>query len=65
MAFLIAFTYTVTDGDSVSNSTIQGYILNINSIGTNLLGLTVSLIALNTIYSAISLLILGILIAII
>ena len=47
------------------NLTIWGYMPNINSIGTNLLGLVVLLIALNTIYSAISLLILGILTAII
>jgi hypothetical protein len=38
---------------------------NINSIGTNLLGLVVLLIALNAIYSVIFLLILGILIVII
>ena len=38
---------------------------NINSIKTNLLGLAVLLIALNVIYSTISLLILGILTAII
>ena len=39
--------------------------LNTNSIRTNLLGLVVLLIALNAIYSAISLLILGILMVII
>ena len=39
--------------------------LNTNSIGTNLLGLVVLLIALNAICSTISLLILGILTAII
>ena len=39
--------------------------LNTNSIGINLLGLAVSLIALNTIYSTIFLLILGILMVII
>ena len=39
--------------------------LNINSIGTNLLELIVLLIALNTIYSTIFLLILGILTVII
>ena len=38
---------------------------NINGIETNLLGLVVSLIALNAIYSTISLLILGILTVII
>ena len=65
MAFLIAFAYCVTDGNSISNSAIWGYALNTNSIKTNLLGLVVLLIALNAIYSAISLLILEILIAII
>ena len=49
----------------MSNLTIRGYAPNINSIKTNLLGLVVLLIALNTIYNAISLLILGILTAII
>ena len=49
----------------MSNLTIQGYAPNISSIKTNLLGLMVLLIALNAIYSTISLLILGILIVII
>ena len=49
----------------MSNLTIQGYVLNINSIKTNLLGPVVLLIALNAIYSTISLLISGILTAII
>ena len=65
MAFLIVFTRYITDSDSASNLTIWGYILNTNSIRTNPLGLIVLLMALNTIYSAIFLLILGILIAII
>ena len=65
MDFLITFTYYITDSNSVSNLTIQGYILNTNSVKTNLLGLVILLIALNTIYSTISLLILGILTAII
>ena len=65
MAFLIAFARAVTNGDSISNLTIQGYILNTNSIGTNLLGLVVLLIALNTICNTISLSISGILTAII
>ena len=49
----------------MSNLTIWGYTPNTNSIGTNLLGLVVLLMALNAIYSAIFLLILEILIAII
>ena len=65
MAFLIIFARCVTDGNSMSNLIIQGYVLNTNSIGTNLLGLVVLLIALNAICSTISLLILGILTVII
>ena len=65
MAFLIAFAYYITDSNSTSNLTIWGYTLNTNNIGTNLLGPVVSLMALNAIYSAIFLLILGILTAII
>ena len=65
MAFLIAFARYITNSDSASNSTIWGYMLNINSIKTNPSGLVVLLMALNAIYSAISLSILGILIVII
>ena len=65
MAFLIAFTRYIIDGNGTSNSTIRGYTLNTNSIETNLLGLAVLLMALNAIYSTISLLILGISTAII
>ena len=65
MAFLIAFTRYITGSNSTSNSTIQGYTLNTNSIGINPLGPVMSLMALNAIYSAISLLILGISIVII
>ena len=65
MAFLIAFVCYITDSNSISNLIIWGYIPNTNSIKTNLLGPVVLLIALNAIYSAIFLLILGILIAII
>ena len=65
MAFLIAFARYITDSNNMSNLTIQGYTPNINSVGTNLLGLAVLLMALNAIYSAISLLILEILTAII
>ena len=60
MAFLIAFARYIINSNSVSNSTIRGYALNTNSIRTNPLGLAVLLIALNAIYSAIFLLILGI-----
>jgi hypothetical protein len=55
MAFLIAFTRYITNSNSASNLTIRGYTPNTNSIGTNLLRLAVLLIALNAIYSAISL----------
>ncbi len=65
MAFLIVFAHYITNSDGVFNSTIQGYILNINSVGTNPLGLIVSLMALNAICSAMSLLILKILTVII
>ena len=65
MAFLIAFAHYVTDSDGVSNSTIQGYAPNTNSVGTNLLGPAVLLMTLNTIYSVISLSISGILTVII
>ena len=65
MAFLIIFACCVTNSNNMSNLTIWGYVLNINSIGTNLLGLIVLLIALNAICSTISLLILGILMVII
>ena len=65
MAFLIAFARYVTNSNSASNLTIWGYAPNINNIKTNLLGLAVSLMVLNTIYNTISLLILGISTAII
>ena len=65
MAFLIAFACYIINGNSAFNLTIWGYILNTNSVGTNLLGLVVLLMALNAICSTISLLILGILTAII
>ena len=61
MAFLIAFAHCVTNSNSMSNLTIQGYAPNTNNIGINLLGPVVLLMALNAIYSAISLLILRIL----
>ena len=59
------FVRYITNSNNISNLTIWGYVLNTNNIGTNLLGLVVLLIALNAIYSTISLLILGILMAII
>ena len=65
MAFLIVFVRAITNNDSVSNLIIWGYAPNTNSIGTNLLGLVVLLMALNAICSAMFLLILGILTAII
>ena len=65
MAFLIMFTRCITNSDGTSNSTIQGYTPNTNSIEINLLKPAVLLMALNAIYNAISLLILGILTAII
>jgi hypothetical protein len=60
MAFFIAFACCVTDSNSAFDSIIRGYAPNTNSIGTNLSGLVVLLIALNIIYSAIFLLISGI-----
>ena len=65
MAFLIAFARCIINSNSASNLIIWGYTPNINNIRTNLLRLVVLLIALNATCSAISLLILGILIAII
>ena len=65
MAFLIAFICYIINSNSISNLTIWGYVLNTNSINTNLLRLVVLLIALNAIYSTISLSMLGILMVII
>ena len=65
MAFLFVFARYIINSDSISNLIIRGYALNTNSIKTNLLGPVVLLIALNTIYSTISLSILGILMVII
>ena len=65
IAFLIAAVHYATVEDSASNLTIQGYMLNTSSVGTNPLGPAVLLIALNAICNAMSLLILGILIVII
>jgi len=65
MAFLIAFTHCVINSDGASNSTIWGYAPNTNSVKTNPLGPVMSLMALNAICSAMSLLISGILTVII
>ena len=65
MAFFTAFARYITVGESVSNLAIYRYALNTNKIGTRLSGLVVLLKALNTIYRAASLLILGSLITII
>ena len=59
------FARYITNSNGTSNLIIWGYAPNTNSVKTNLLGLIVLLIALNAIYSAISLLILGILMVII
>ena len=59
------FARYIINSNNASNLTIQGYVLNTNSLKTNLLGLAVLLIALNAICSAMSLLILGILTVII
>ena len=59
MAFFTAFARYVTVGEGISNSAIYRYALNINKIGTRLFRLVVLLRALNAIYRAISLSILG------
>ena len=48
------FAYTIINSNNISNLTIQGYTLNTNSIGTNLLKPVMLLIALNAIYNIIS-----------
>jgi hypothetical protein len=65
MAFLIAFTHCVNDGDSASNSTIYRYTPNTSSVRTSLLGPIVLVRALNAICRAMSLSILGSLMTII
>ena len=65
MAFFTAFICCITVGEGISSSVICGYILNINKVGTRPFRLAVLLKALNTIYKAASLLILGSLITII
>ena len=59
------FACYIINSNSISNSTIQGYTPNTNSIEINLLKPAVLLMALNAIYNAISLLILKISTAII
>ena len=65
MAFLIAFACCVINNNDTFNLTIWGYAPNTNNVKTNPLGPIVLLMALNTIYSAMSLLISGILMVII
>jgi hypothetical protein len=65
MAFLIIAARYVTIGEGVLNSTICGYTPNTRSVGTRPSRPAVLLIALNAIYRAMSLLILGSSIAII
>ena len=59
MAFFTTFARCVTVGKGVSNSAIYRYAPNTNKVGTKPSGLAVLLRALNTIYRAASLLILG------
>jgi len=61
MAFLNAISRYVTIGEGASDSIIWGYALNTNSVGIRPFSPAKSLIALKAIYSAISLLIPGIL----
>ena len=65
MAFFTAFARCVTVGKGVSSLAIHRYVLNTNKVGTRLFRLVVLLKALNIIYRAASLLILGSLITII
>ena len=53
MAFLNAIARYITVGKGASDSVIQGYTLNTNSIGIRLSGPVESLIALKAIYSTI------------
>ena len=65
MAFFTVFTRCITVSEGISNLAIYRYIPNTNKVGTRLSGPAVLLKALNTIYRATSLLILGSLITII
>ena len=59
MAFFTIFARCVTGGKGISNLAIRGYTLNTNKVNTRLFRLAVLLKALNTIYRAVFLLILG------
>ena len=61
MAFLNVIAHYITIGEGASDFVIQGYVLNTNSVGIRLSSPVESLIALKAIYSAIFLLIPGIL----
>ena len=65
IAFFTAFICCITVGKGISNLAICGYALNTNKVDTRLFRLAVLLKALNTIYRATSLSILGSLITII
>lgn len=59
IAFFTTFACYVTVSEGTSSSIICRYILNTSKVSTKLFKLAVSLRALNAIYKAISLLILG------
>ena len=59
MAFFTTFICYITVGKGIFNSAIRGYTLNTNKVGTRLFRLAVLLKALNAIYKATSLSILG------
>ena len=65
MAFFTIFIYYITVGEGISNLAIYKYALNTNKVNIRPFKLAVLLKALNAIYRAISLLILGSLITII
>jgi hypothetical protein len=65
MAFFTAFTRCMTVGEGISSLAIYRYTPNTSKVGTRLSKLAVLLKALNTIYKAASLLILGSLMTII
>ena len=65
MAFFTIFAHCVTVGKGISSLAIYRYALNTNKVGTRPSGLAILLKALNTIYRATSLLILGSLMAMI
>ena len=65
IAFFTIFTRYITIGEGISSLVIYRYTPNTNKVGIRLFRLAVLLKALNTIYRAISLLILGSLMTII